>query len=336
MPHFTVTAITHNRAPKFLFAIGFFLTATLAQVAGLRSINISADANGPAIHGMVWYPCAETPGEIHVDLFILPGVKECPLAGDHLPLIAVSHGQGASIPANHDTAETLADNGFVVVAIGHPGDTAQDQSRSDDLSVFVERPTDIKRLIDFMIGSSPFVARIDQDRIGFFGYSRGGYTGLVLIGANPDWAGEASKFCQQRHLQLCQQILDMKYPSQPLTHDPRIKAAVIVDPLARFFSTASLAPIQVPVQLWASERGGYGVVPHDVAKLDADLPAKSEYHEIANAGHLAFLAPCSPELTQVAPEFCVDAPGFDRIAFHAEFNADVLKFFRKSLVQPAK
>ena len=67
MPHFTVTAITHNRAPKFLFAIGFFLTATLAQVAGLRSINISADANGPAIHGMVWYPCAETPGEIHVE-----------------------------------------------------------------------------------------------------------------------------------------------------------------------------------------------------------------------------------------------------------------------------
>jgi hypothetical protein len=28
-------------------------------------------------------------------------------------------------------------------------------SRSDDLSVFVERPTDIKRLIDFIIATSP-------------------------------------------------------------------------------------------------------------------------------------------------------------------------------------
>jgi hypothetical protein len=45
-------------------------------------------------------------------------------------------------------------------------------SRSDDLSVFIERPNDIKRLIDFMI-----------------------------------------------------------YPAQPLTHDPRIKAAIIVDRL---------------------------------------------------------------------------------------------------------
>jgi predicted dienelactone hydrolase len=325
-----------NYVCKFLSAIGFCLTATLAQAAGLRSIDIPADANGPAIHGVIWYPCAETPGEIRVDIFILPGVKDCPLAGDHLPLIADSHGQGATLLVNHDTAETLADNGFVVAAISHPGDTAQDRSRSDDLSVFVERPTDIKRLIDFMIRSSPFAARIDQDRIGFFGYSRGGYTGLVLIGANPDWAGEASKYCQQSQLLLCQQILGRKYPSQPLTHDPQIKAAVLVDPLASFFSAESLAPIKAPVQLWASERGGYGVLPHDVAALDANLPAKHEYHVVPNAGHLAFSAPCPPALVQARPELCVDAPGFDRGAFHAEFNADVLAFFRKWLVPPAK
>jgi len=317
---------------RILSTIGFCLTATLVQAAGLRSIDIPADADGPSIHGVVWYPCAEPPGEVRVDPFILPGVKDCPLAGDHLPLIADSHGQGATLLVNHDTAEILADNGFIVAAISHPGDTAQDRSRSDDLSVFVERPTDIKRLIDFMIGSSPFAARIDQNRIGFFGYSRGGYTGLVLVGADPDWAGEASKYCQQSQLVLCQQILGRKYPSQPLTHDPRIKAAVIVDPLASFFSAESLAPIKAPVQLWASERGGYGVLPHDVAVLGANLPDKHEYHVVPNAGHLAFFAPCTPALVQARPELCVDAPGFDRVAFHTEFNADVLAFFRKWLV----
>jgi hypothetical protein len=106
-----------NRACRLLSAIGFCLTATLAQAVGLRSIDIPADAAGPAIHGMIWYPCARTPGEIRVD---------CPLAGEHLPLIADSHGQGATLLVNHDTAETFADNGFIVAAISHPGDTAQD------------------------------------------------------------------------------------------------------------------------------------------------------------------------------------------------------------------
>jgi predicted dienelactone hydrolase len=324
-----------NHVCRFLSAIGFCLTATLAQAAGLRSIDIPADASGPAIHGVVWYPCAEKPGELRVGDFVLPGVENCPLAGDHLPLIADSHGQGATLFVNHDTAETLADNGFIVAAINHPGDTAQDRSRSDDLSVFVERPTDIKRLIDFMIGSSPFAASVDQDRIGFFGYSRGGYTGLVLIGANPDWAGEASKYCQQRQLVFCQQIVGRKYPSQPLAHDPRIKAAVLVDPLASFFSAESLAAIKVPVQLWASERGGFGVLLHDIAALDANLSAKHEYHVVPNAGHLAF-GLCSPALVKERPELCVDAPGFDRVAFHAQFNGDVLAFFRKWLVRPAR
>jgi predicted dienelactone hydrolase len=324
-----------NQICRVLSAIGFCLTATLAQAAGLRSIDIPADADGPAIHGMVWYPCAETPGEIPVGIFILRGVKDCPFSGGHLPLIAVSHGRGGSLQGSHDTAETLADNGFIVAAINHPGDTAQDRSRSGDLSVFVERPTDIKRLIDFMIGTSPFAASIDQDRIGFFGFSRGGYTGLVLLGANPDWAGVASNYCQQRPRLFCQQILGKSYPSQPLTHDSRIKAAVLADPLAIFFSAESLAPLNVPVQLWASERGGDGVLPHDVAAVDANLPARHDYRVVSNAGHFAFFL-CPPALIKERVDICVDAPDFDRVAFHAKFNAEILTFFRTWLVRQAE
>ncbi|MBV9978861.1 dienelactone hydrolase [Bradyrhizobium sp.] len=315
-----------NHVCRFLSVIGFCLTATLASAAGLMGIDIPADAEGPAIHGVVWSPCTEPPGEFHADNFIVPAVPGCPLAGDHLPLIAFSHGQGAGLLINHDTAEALADHGFIVGAINHPGDYVQDLSHTDDLSGFNERPTDIKRLIDFMLGASPFAARIDQERIGFFGYSRGAYAGLVLIGANPDWAGAASNYCQQRQGPICQQVLGKKYPSQPLTHDPRIKAAVIVEPWAPFFSAESLAPIKAPVQLWATERGGFGVVPHDLATLDANLPAKHEYHVVPNADHLAFCAPF-----QAGPKICEDPPGFDRVAFHKEFNAAVLAFFQQHL-----
>jgi hypothetical protein len=40
-----------------------------------------------------------------------------------------------------------------------------------------ERPAHIKRLVDYMIGGWPDQARIDADKIGFFGFSRGGYAG---------------------------------------------------------------------------------------------------------------------------------------------------------------
>jgi predicted dienelactone hydrolase len=317
---------------KILVATAFCLTATLAQGAGFRFIDVPADAEGPAIQGAMWYPCAEPPGEVSLGKITLPGVKDCPLLGENLPLIVVSHGKRGSFIGHHDTDEALADAGFIVAAISHPGDNVSDPIRSDDLSIYVERPQDIKRLIDFMVGPSPFATRIDLQRIGFFGFSRGGYTGLVLIGADPDWAS-ATAMCQHFASHACEQILRKEFPAEPLTHDPRIKAAVIADPLAVAFTADSFKAVKAPVQLWASERGGDGVLPHDVAAVDANLPAAHAYRVVSNAGHFAFVPPCPPALAAAAPEICTDAPGFDRVAFHRQFDADVLAFFRQHLTK---
>ena len=132
-------------------------------------------------------------------------------------------------------------------------------SRSDDLSAFVERPTDIKRLIDFMLQQSPVATKIDPQRIGFFGFSRGGYAGLVLIGANPDWA-KVAEVCEKSSSHACDQVRRKEFPPRSLPHDARIKAAVIADPLTIMFSRDSYATITVPVQLWQSERSLYATV----------------------------------------------------------------------------
>jgi predicted dienelactone hydrolase len=321
-----------NHLCRLLSAIGFCLTATLSQAAGLRPVDIPPDAVSPTIRGAIWYPCAEPPGEVRLDIFTW---KDCPLVGDRLPLIVVSHGRGGSFVGHHDTAEMLANAGYIVAAISHPGDNSFDRSRSDDLFVYVERPQAIKRLIDFMLDASPFSTAIDRERIGFFGFSRGGYTGLVVTGADPVWA-EATAFCQHSANNACVQIIQKKYPAEPLAHDPRIKAAVIADPLAVVFTADSLAAVKLPVQLWASEHGGDGVLPHDVAAVDANLPARHEYRVVSNAGHLDFLPPCPPGLAKERPELCVSAPGFDRAAFHKEFNTAVLKFFQDHLVEPGR
>jgi len=282
--------------------------AATAQAAGFRLLDIPADPDGPAIHGAIWYPCAEPPGEIVLGKAVLLGGKDCPIGGGKQPLVVVSRGRGGDFTGHHDTAATLADAGFVVAAIDHPGDTVTDMSRSDDLSAFIERPVDIERLIDFMLGASPGASSIDPARIGFFGFSRGGYTGLVLIGANPDWA-HVTEICQGSSYHVCEQVRRKAFPAKPLTHDARIKAAVVADPLAIAFTAGSFAAIKAPVQLWGSERGGDGVEPQIVADVDKNLPALHEFHLVPNSGHFAFLMPCPAALAKARPEFCADALG---------------------------
>ena len=327
------------RYSSFFLAIALCVTPMLAEAAGFQLIDVPAGADGPAFHAAIWYPCSEPGGEISLGDITLPGVKDCPISGDRLPLVVISHGRGGSFIGHHDTAETLADAGFVVAALNHPGDNASDLSHTQDRAVFIERPRDVKRLIDFMLRASPAATKIDGDRIGFFGFSRGGYTGLIVIGATPDWA--ASELCKRAAPGSCEEMRKKageeigKNPGLTALNDPRVKAAVIADPLAVVFGPASFAAVKVPVQLWASERGGDGVSPESVAAVDTNLSAAHEFHTVPNAGHFAFLVPCPPQLAAQRPEVCADAPGFDRVAFHKELNAAVLVFFRKYLKPPA-
>jgi predicted dienelactone hydrolase len=316
-------------AAMFVVVSALCFIATFAQAAGFRLIEVPADADGPVLTGAMWYPCSEPTGEIHRGPFTIRGVENCPITDNKLPLVVVSHGDIGAAVEHYDTAETLADAGFIVAAINHPGDTFFDMNRVGDLSAFAKRPTDIKRLIDFMLGASPAAPRIDPDRVGVFGYSAGGYTALVLIGANPDWAG-ASEFCQRSSVPRCEQVRRREFPVQPVVHDPRIKAAVLADPGARFFAAESFAAVKVPVQLWASERGNEYVTPESVAAVDRNLPAKHEYRVVPNAGHDVFHI-CPSAVAKAVPEMCTDAPGFDRVAFHKQFNADVRAFFRTHL-----
>ncbi|MET4208872.1 dienelactone hydrolase [Bradyrhizobium sp. LA2.1] len=311
------------------------LAATLAHAAGLGFIEVPADAGGPALTGMVWTPCAAPPSEVVLGGgVVLPGVKDCPVAGSRLPLIVVSHGRRGSFLGHVDTATALADAGFVVAAINHPGDTASDSSRTDEFSVLVERPADMKRLTDFMLGAWKEAAVLDPKRVGLFGFSRGAYTGLVVIGGNPDF-GALAPLCDRDGATTpkCQAIRDGLVPTEAAVHDPRIRAAVLADPplYEGLFNRERLANVTIPLLLWRSAFGGDGVVPASVDTLEQMLPARPDFRIVPNSSHFSFLAPCPPKLAEAAPILCTDPPGFDREAFHSAFNDAAVSFFRKHL-----
>lgn len=318
------------RSTLLAFAITLSWLGSPAQAAGIQLLE-----SDPALAGAIWYPCAAEPtyvalGSLSVGAdFDLKGAKDCPVTGAKLPLVIVSHGRGGTFVQQHDTVEALADAGFVVAAINHPGDTYSDSSRRDTLSVWGSRPTDMVRLLDFVLHDWKDRAVIDPARIGFFGFSLGGATGLVLMGTRPDFARVAS-FCKET-TGACAQLHNGETPPDPI-QDARIRTAVIVDPAPGVLTRENLAAVKVPFQFWRSQFGGPGVGDGSGTERVAEgLPGKPDIH-VVPAGHFAFLAPCSAELAAAIPRICTDVPaGFDRAAFHREFNAAVVQFFREQL-----
>jgi predicted dienelactone hydrolase len=162
-------AMPRLRFAKLFLPVACCLAATLTQAAGLQFLDIPADAGSAGLTGIVWAPCAAPTSAVVLGSgVVLPGVKDCAINGNRLPLVVISHGRRGSLLAHSDTAAALADAGFVVAAINHPGDNAKDGSRTDEFSVLVERPADMKRLTDFMLGTWKEAAVLDPERIGLF------------------------------------------------------------------------------------------------------------------------------------------------------------------------
>ena len=327
------------RRLALLLAVALGLSAGCAEAAGLQEISVPAKGESPAITGVVWTPCAEPAGEVKLGTATLQATANCPILGDKLPLVIISHGYGGNALGHRDTAQALVEAGFVVVAISHPIDSGRgDMARADTLSVLVERPADIKRSIDFMLGAWQGRDKLDPSRIGFFGFSRGGYTGLVVAGGNPD-IRKAGAFCDVPFPKpSCDEVKRGSLPSEAPPHDPRVKAAVLADPgSAPLFDREALKRVTIPIELWVSEHSdkdntGAEVRPDWVMAIAEELPAKPEYHLVKNAGHFAFLPPCSPQMAKSLPRLCTDREGFDRKAFHDELNAATVAFLRTHLV----
>lgn len=246
-----------------------------------------------------------------------------PDEGKALPLVVILHGNGG-VPENHaHTAQALAAAGFVVAAVAH----------GPDLS-FVERPRHVSRVLDHLLGAWPERERLDPTRIGIYGFSVGGFTALVTLGAMPDFARIPS-YCAEHQDRVCSVLkdgkIDVAIPASAWVRDVRIRAAVIAAPTLGFTLTpAALAAVTAPMQLWRAARDEITPHPRHTEAVYQALPMKPDYHVVPNAGHFAFVG-CNAETAGRAPAVCRDAPDFDREAFHRTFDASVVVFFKARL-----
>jgi len=297
-----------------------------AQRAGFTIVAVS-DRDDKPIEVAIWYPTNAAPASMDLGLYRQSVARDAPVAGRDLPLVVMSHGTGGGWVSHADTAVALASAGFVVAAPTHTGDNYRDESYVGTGRWLPERVRQMRRVVDYMQKEWKERDRLDG-RVGVFGFSAGAFTALVMVGGVPDM-GLVDRHCRQSPELACTL---WKEPAQSSTsatwiHDSRISAAVVAAPGFGFtFEPAGLAHVTAAVQLWGG--GDDRVVRYatNTALVRRQLPA-ADYHDVARAGHLSFIVPCAGG----PPPLCQDAEGFDRAAFHAEFNRAVIAFYRARL-----
>ncbi|MDO9433018.1 MAG: dienelactone hydrolase [Phenylobacterium sp.] len=305
-------------------------TPVLAAV-GYQHLSIPVPG-GAQMEVGVWYPADAVPKPQRLELFTQVVAADAIPVGASLPLVVISHGNGGSLSGHHDTALALAEAGFVVAAPTHPGDNFRDQSQATAVWL---RTAQLHGLIDYMLADWTGHALLDATKIGAFGFSSGGFTVLAAAGGVPDLSrlGE--------HCRAHPTFFDCKLVGRELAsgtpdwvHDRRIRAVVSAAPALGFtFGKNGLAGVRTPVQLWRADNDMILPNPFYAEAVRVALPNAPEMHVVAGAGHFDFLAPCSPALTAIQPVICTSASGFDRGAFHADFNQKVVRFFQEQLTK---
>ena len=330
-----------------------FAHAQIVSGVGFQAITIQDPVNGGTMPGYVFYPTAKAgtitwrgPYELHAtaDAPPVPGAK---------PLVVISHGHGGSDLGHHDLAVYLAGHGFVVATLQHPKDNFLDDGGDGHPEVMIGRPIQVKATISMLLDSPHWKTLIDPGRIGVAGFSNGGYTSLLVVGAVPKFTRFIS-YCKahpddpnicghvkqlvaglaKQGLTASQMLTGMQGELRRWgnTEDPRVKAAFVMAPLSLVFDRAGIASIDRPVFLYYGQDDEVLQPEYNVLHIAPLIKTLVGIKTIPEAGHYVFLAPCSPQLLKEAPGICSDPSGVDRARAHARINADALGFFRKTLV----
>jgi predicted dienelactone hydrolase len=301
------------------------------RIVGFMIVAVPNGAAAPIETGP-WYPAeGATPRPTRLDPVVqdvAPGAK---VRGRDLPFIIISHGSGSSLTGHVDTAFALAQAGFVVAAPSHTGDNTRDSSGSRDIGA---RTRQFAAVIEHVAAQwNP--GAVSPERIGAFGYSAGAFTVLAAAGGTPELGRIAAHCAAHPGFFDCRLLASTApAPSPPvLTRSPYpLRAIAVAAPALGFtFGPGSLAQLSMPVQLWQAEEDAVLPAPYYTEPVRAALPRPPEFHAVAGAGHFDFMAPCPPGMARAVPAICGSAPGFDRSAFHARFNAELIRFMADAL-----
>jgi predicted dienelactone hydrolase len=286
----------------------------------------------------VWYPAGPgtvarplvigTPEQPHFEAGA--AAPDAPLAADPPGLRAVillSHGFGGSARVMGWFGTALAEYGYVVVSVDHPGNNGIDEMTVPGAVLWWERAEDLKRALETVGGDKIIGPHIDLSRVGAAGFSAGGFTALLLGGARAD-PEHFLTFCRAHPDDgVCRPQLEFSVTGadrraalqnpqvaavEASAHDDHSLAAVkavfaMAPALVQALDPYSLQRLRLPTRIVAGD-ADMVAPPATNAEVAARLIPGAQLDMVPRANHYAFLSTCTPAAVVTVPMCALTGP----------------------------
>lgn len=304
--------------------------------AGFSRVTVGDPATGERITAGIWYPTQAREARVSEQSRAFQVARDAMPAPGSYPLVLLSHGSGAWYGAHHDSAEYLARRGYVIASLTHPGDNFEDLGGYLGAKQLLGRPHHMGLLADYLLGTHKYGSIVDKSRLAAMGFAEGAYTVTVLMGGEPDF----ERFAEHARLNPNDPVLlphweltvdTLREHEQPIYAMPIVSAVLMAPAFGFLFDRERLSRVAARTRLYRAQMDNLLRADTHVEPYLRCLPHVPEYRIVKGAGHYAFLAPCPEALIEEDPDICRDRPGFDRVAFHARLNAELIDYFDRTL-----
>lgn len=304
----------------------------------------------------VWYPAPDRSIELQWRVGVFrsgQSALNAPFKDNHRrPLVVMSHGTGGSAAQLSWLAERLVQAGYLVAAVNHHGNTAAEEKTWPHGFVLpAERAMDLSALIDRLLADEELAPHIDPNRIAAAGFSIGGYSALAAAGAHLGFADRQRRCVNDPGNPVCNlppeagflegdvrtlASSDATFVAALLRDerqfsDPRIRAVYAIAPAFLSLMEKRDFPFPgIPTRVVLAEGDRQILLSQTLGSVE-EHAALATVMTIPDAGHYAFLAPCSLRGRLLVRSLCKDPNGIDREGLHDQVGADAAAFLDASL-----
>ena len=326
----------------------FLTQGTSAQNIGETTFHFKDELRNRPVVTEVWYPTIDTAkpqANTHYPFIHVPTIRDGKPADQKFPLILISHGTGGGRLTLEWLADKLVQNGFIVAAVDHYGNTYDNKIAED----FVEpwrRPLDISYAITALLSDKTLGSHIDTARIGAAGFSIGGYTVLALAGGRLDLLSLEKYFstpsgAKEMHIPEFPDIeshLDSgavlaSFNASPPLKDSRIKAFFAICPaIGQGFTTEKqFSTIHATVYIVGAQSDSIAPVKTNAAHYHALIKGSKLTIVPGRVGHYVFLNEATEDYKKQAPFIFTDDPSVSRHQVHEQVAQLAVDFFIENL-----
>jgi predicted dienelactone hydrolase len=307
----------------------------------------------------VWYPAAPTAQEQELTIgppgrplfWVGEAAPDAGFADDRRrPVILFSHGFGGTARMMGWFGTVLAQQGYLVIAVDHPGNNGLDPMTVAGATMFWARAGDLKAALERVKADPELGRRLDLSRVGVAGFSAGGFTSLVAAGARVD-VPRFIKFCEDHPqdgvcapqkeftvtMEQARAFLASPEAAPAVAHAGddlsvrEVKAAFAIAPaIVQALDPASLAAFRTPVSIILGDSDPVAPPNTNGGAASRAIPG-ARLKILAGVGHYDFLGQCTPAGVNEVPLCRTAVP--QRESHRAALEA-ALVFFGRTLGGP--